>query len=473
MAEPVAFPRGKRKSSSISTKDVAPASKKHASSSTTSEKIEKDFLFGSSASYDLADGGRSKRSKLSSQQQLQLSYSPSVVSQLPLGGGAVLPAMVTSSGKRIPPKIELLSFSKLGKGTKVLGVIREVTPEYAVVSLPTMLTGFVRRTDENDPPLTRVLPPANTVMAFSIISTTTQEVSNKDKRNNPNASVKKRRIELSPWPVHVNAGVNIEEFLKSTETNANDGAMMAVRGKIISVEDHGCIVDLGGIASGRQAFLKFENVDGEYDVVDDEGNEDDDNDDEDDDAIMVDTDGAATKRLLHPGRIYDFCILPSSTSQSILQVSLPSKESLTKLRSSPSMAPTISSLQPGMLTEVQVEAYAKNGICVSFMKGVYRGALDEDHLGGHRGVDDGKKKHLDKESGDPSMWWKNVFKGKHAKVSFCTASYLHFLMNGINHELFNQSNVTLFLSDSLLHVSLQLIPQQRLFDFQLIITFWP
>jgi len=72
-----------------------------------------------------------------------------------------------------------------------------------------------------------------------------------------------------------------------------------------------------------------------------------------------------------------------------------------------------------MLTEVQVEAHAKNGMCVSFMKGVYRGALDEDHLGGHRGVDEGKKKHLDKESGDPSMWWKNVFKGKHAKVSFC------------------------------------------------------
>jgi hypothetical protein len=228
----------------------------------------------------------------------------------------------------------------------------------------------------------------------------------------------------------VNAGVNIEEFLKSTtetnDANNNDAMMMAVRGKIISVEDHGCIVDLGGIASGRQAFLKFENVAGEYDVVDDESNEDEDNDheeeEEDDDAMDTDG-GAATKRLLHPGRIYDFCILPSSTSQSILQVSLPTQETLTKLRSLPSMAPTISSLQPGMLTEVQVEAHAKNGMCVSFMKGVYRGALDEDHLGGHRGVDDGKKKHLDKESGDPSMWWKNVFKGKHAKVSFCTALY--------------------------------------------------
>jgi len=439
MSEPVAFPRGKRKSAATSTKDDTshPSKKQHAASSTSAvETIEKDFLFGSSATSDLADVGRSSKkgnNSSSSQQQQQYDMSPSVVSQLPLGGGAVLPAMVTSSGKRIPPKIELLSFTKLAKGTKVLGVIREVTPEYAVVSLPTMLTGFVRRADENnDPPLTRVLPPVNTVMAFSIVSTTTQEVSKKDKANNPNiaSSVKKRRIELSPWPIHVNAGVNIEEFLKSTtetnDANNNDAMMMAVRGKIISVEDHGCIVDLGGIASGRQAFLKFENVAGEYDVVDDESNEDEDNDheeeEEDDDAMDTDG-GAATKRLLHPGRIYDFCILPSSTSQSILQVSLPTQETLTKLRSLPSMAPTISSLQPGMLTEVQVEAHAKNGMCVSFMKGVYRGALDEDHLGGHRGVDDGKKKHLDKESGDPSMWWKNVFKGKHAKVSFCTALY--------------------------------------------------
>lgn len=439
MSEPVAFPRGKRKSATSTNKDdTSHPSKKHAPSaaSTSAETIEKDFLFGSSATAsDLADLGRSKRGNYSSsQQQQQEQYydmSPSVVSQLPLGGGAVLPAMVTSSGKRIPPKIELLSFSKLAKGTKVLGVIRELTPEYAVVSLPTMLTGFVRRADENDPPLSRVLPPVNTVMAFSIVSTTTQEVSKKDKANNPNASsVKKRRIELSPWPIHVNAGVNIEEFLKSTSSlrddfggvtgNANNASMMAVRGRIISVEDHGCIVDLGGIASGRQAFLKFENVAGEYDVGDDdESNEDDEDDNADDDDDIMDTGGASTKRLLHPGRIYDFCILPSSASQSILQVSLPTQETLTKLRSSSSMAPSISSLQPGMLTEVQVEAHAKNGMCVSFMKGVYRGALDEDHLGGHRGVDDGKKRHLDKESGDPSMWWKNVFKGKHAKVSFC------------------------------------------------------
>ena len=424
MSETVAFPRGKRKSTTSAKDDTSHPSKKHApsASTTSADKIEKDFLFGSAATAsDLVDTGRSRKksgsgSGSSSQHHLY-DVSPSVVSQLPLGGGAVLPAMITSSGKRIPPKIELLSFSKLAKGTKVLGVIREVTPDYAVVSLPTMLTGFVRRAHDNDAPLTRMLPPVNTVMAFSILSTTTQEVSKKDKANNPNGPVKKRRIELSPWPLHVNAGVNIDEFLKSGHKH---DAMMTVRGKITSVEDHGCIVDLGGIASGRQAFLQFDNVAGEYDVDDEE-----DSDEEMEDAMETDDDTGA-KRLLIPGKIYDFCILPSSSaSQSILQVSLPTQETLIKLRSTPIMAPTISSLQPGMLTEVQVEAHAKNGMCVSFMKGVYRGALDEDHLGGHRGVDDGKKKHLDKDSSDPGMWWKSVFKGKHAKVSFQCLYFIH------------------------------------------------
>eukprot|EP00985_Skeletonema_marinoi_P027609 scaffold22962_cov68-Skeletonema_marinoi.AAC.1 len=96
MSEPVAFPRGKRKSTTSTTKDdTSHPSKKHApSASSTSavETIEKDFLFGSSAtSSDLADTGRSKRggsSSSSSQQQQYYDMSPSVVSQLPLGGGA-------------------------------------------------------------------------------------------------------------------------------------------------------------------------------------------------------------------------------------------------------------------------------------------------------------------------------------------------------------------------------------------------
>ena len=70
-----------------------------------------------------------------------------------------------------------------------------------------------------------------------------------------------------------------------------------------------------------------------------------------------------------------------------------------------------------------MEAYAKNGLCVTFHRGVYRGSLDEDHLGGHKCVFDNDKdsnggggKSRGGDDGS-SMWWRNVFKGKFAKVS--------------------------------------------------------
>lgn len=211
---------------------------------------------------------------------------------------------------------------------------------------------------------------------------------------------------------------------------------MIIRGRIVSVEDHGCIVDLGGVllnSTGEKAkaFLKFDNIEGDYEVVDDEEGDDNmDEDVEDDDGrdtkpMDVDKSSSKTagsKRLLNKHRVYDFAILPPQTagggSLSILQLSLPSASTLATLRTTSEMVPSLSSLVPGMLMEVQVEQHAKNGMCVSFMKGVYRGALDEDHLGGWRGCEEKKKKGLgggdSKE--DPSMWWKKVFRGKHAKV---------------------------------------------------------
>ena len=263
--------------------------------------------------------------------------------------------------------------------------------------------------------------------------------------------MKKRRIELSPWPVHVNAGVRVDEYLSpkpssassSVTSGASTSTIMVVRGCIVSVEDHGCIVDLGGILqSGQCAFLQYNNIEGDYEIFGDGEDEEDeeDHDDEVNEKTMDNvgsTDGSAFKKWkLNPNRIYDFSILPtnitssnsmssssasSAASRTILQLGLPLPSTLATLRTTSSMMPSLSSLQPGMLAEVHVEAYAKNGICVSFNNGVYRGSIDEDHLGGHRGVEDGgkSKRTMEKsnnESNDPIMWWKGVFKGKHAKV---------------------------------------------------------
>lgn len=278
-------------------------------------------------------------------------------------------------------------------------------------------------------------------MAFSILQTTTEDAP-KNKSgggNTPTATpVKKRRIELSPLPIHVNKGVRLDEFLSASvggesgeRGGGGDHNALVVRGRIVSVEDHGCIVDLGGIGAtatgtnsgggGQQAFLKFENIEGDYEIVDDDSNNESNEN--------TNTTTTATKsRLINPHRIYDFSLSPTlqSGSTSILQLSLPTPTTLSKLRITHSkMAPSLSSLMPGMLMEVNVEQHAKNGICVSFMRGVYRGAVDEDHLGGWRsdiGSGDGnsrKKRSLNDDVvvGDGSMWWKSVFKGRHAKVS--------------------------------------------------------
>ena len=127
-----AFPRGKRKSTSTtpgSTNDDA-----------VTAPTQKDFLFGS---IEPPAPRKTKKPKVQPVNK--------TISALPLGGGAVLPP-TTSGGKvTTPAKIELLTFGKLAKGIKVLGVIREVHEEYGVISLPTMLMGFVRREEVRYP----------------------------------------------------------------------------------------------------------------------------------------------------------------------------------------------------------------------------------------------------------------------------------------------------------------------------------
>ena len=122
-----AFPRGKRKSTNATP-----------TTTTTSTTNEKDFLFGSISSNNNQPPSKKSKSKPSTDHAIS-------ISALPLGGGAVLPPSSSSGGRTIPAKIELLTFGKLARGMKVLGVVREVTTEYAVIALPTMLTGFVRR----------------------------------------------------------------------------------------------------------------------------------------------------------------------------------------------------------------------------------------------------------------------------------------------------------------------------------------
>jgi hypothetical protein len=99
------------------------------------DATQKDFLFGN-ANPQASEKPLKKRKKVPSS-----NITPST-SLNPLGGGGVIPA---DRKKGRLPLIESAGFSKLQKGTKVLGIVREVSEDYAIVSLPNMLTGYVSR----------------------------------------------------------------------------------------------------------------------------------------------------------------------------------------------------------------------------------------------------------------------------------------------------------------------------------------
>ena len=143
-ASPSSSSSKKRPSHSIAASNVT------TNSSSAANNKDKDFLFGGGeldipASNTNAPGHTKKKQRSHNDDDGISSNLTPGVGGVGLGGGGVIPSALTSTGRRIPAKIDLLAFSKLAKGTKVLGVLREVQEEYAVVSLPTMLTGFVRR----------------------------------------------------------------------------------------------------------------------------------------------------------------------------------------------------------------------------------------------------------------------------------------------------------------------------------------
>jgi hypothetical protein len=113
MSEETAFPRGGRPPSQTAVK-----------------KRDADFLFGSSV--DKTGSKKKKRRKTTS-------TTAATASLLPVGGGGV----VQPTEKKKEAHIEALSFGKLGKGTKLLAVVREIHDEYAVVSLPNLLNGYI------------------------------------------------------------------------------------------------------------------------------------------------------------------------------------------------------------------------------------------------------------------------------------------------------------------------------------------
>lgn len=443
MDEEISFPRGFH----TPTDGTRTISKDESKKSPTTGRKEKrkrsqsdDFLFGTKLSKELDHSKKTKtKKKLKSSSSSQgnsssFSRSKSEISTagalsmpssvLPIGGGAVLQPI--SGGSSKAAFIEAVSFQKMAKGIKLLGIIREVSSDYALVSLPNMLTGYIRRDDKAKLGLDKVIQ-VGMVLSVVVLKATSETVAqSSSKHRSKEAPIVKKRIELAISPIHVNDGWTSDTLYES----------MTLRGRIKSVEDHGCIVDVSvaGVG-GNSCFLKFENIEGGFTLKsDDDGGED--NEDEEGDAVMEETDESSHQMsnqskstfIINKGRIYDFTVIsiPSkfdkTSSTSVIQLSLEtgatrSQRVTEPKKKSPSF--TLRSLNAGMLVPVSIEHHARNGLCVTFLGNVFRGAIEMAHLGGYFSDKlSSLLQRLGKETSSEKreMWWKEVFSGKLSDV---------------------------------------------------------
>jgi ribosomal protein S1 len=321
-----------------------------------------DFLFGGGAKEEETKA-RSASKKSKKAKTTEKAASTASQSLLPLGGGGV----VHPTNKEA--WIEPLSFTKLAKGFKLLGCVRAVQDDLILFSLPNMWTGYMLVDDikknKNGIPewsCRQMVQPGQmlSVVILKAVQEDTPSVAGK--------SGQRRRIQVTCLPNKMNP-------LELTASSSS-----SVRGQVLSVEDHGLLVDLG---MSRRGFLPFDEIKGDYTTDDDEIAHDD-------------------KRLLHVGSIHDFTVRPGSAADvKILPLSMPSRKQGAKQFLPGTHTPPLAALQPGTLVHAKVERVVRNGLCVSFGgdNGVFRGAIEVNHLGSYWVPD---KRH-------ESIEWKAIF----------------------------------------------------------------
>jgi S1 RNA binding domain len=410
MEEELSFPRGghhQRRSEPPNKEDNDNKRSRKEKRKSTEEgdapSIKTDFLFGTKSKKNDEKSSSKRRKK---DESTDVSGSSNKHSMLPLGGGGVVMStkrlhtkkgssskdMITNT-TAVTPVIEALSFSKFAKGTKVLACVRQVQDEFAIVSLPNLLTAYILPQDPF--PLKHTLTVGQT-LAVVIQKVATEQVK---------GGASRKRIQVTPLP----QAVNPRSLLMGDDTHSSKASTLAsaanrlskssipVRGQIMSIEDHGCVVDLG---FGARGFVKFEDIhegDQNYVILED--------DDEQEESQRDNEGEEKSTILLQKGRLYDFLVLPVSTSSSkeqsatVFPLCLPSTRKFAdqtvsslspnasgsgrhkKSKDSTSSPVSLSSLTPGWLVQVKVEALATNGLCVSFFGNVFRGAMEINHLG--------------------------------------------------------------------------------------------
>ncbi|KND89002.1 rRNA biogenesis protein rrp5 [Tolypocladium ophioglossoides CBS 100239] len=237
-------------------------------------------------------------------------------------------------------KVESLNFKKLVKGSLVLGQVTRINNLDLEVALPNNLIGHVSivavsdqltsrlqdgAADENDDDEDdseddtdvdlKSIFAAGQYLRVYVVSTLDDSLTSKGKR----------KIELSLRPTEANSGLNGDDVVPNSTVMAS----------VISVEDRGCVMDLGIL--GLRAFLPTGEIDSTID-----------------------------QERLQPGAVFLCQVTGKGSSGKVAQLSLLQKR-LGNIKSVPSEATTINTFLPGTAVDVLISNADRRGLAGKVM----------------------------------------------------------------------------------------------------------
>ncbi|PHH69230.1 hypothetical protein CDD80_6934 [Ophiocordyceps camponoti-rufipedis] len=260
-------------------------------------------------------------------------------------------------------KVESLNFKKLVKGSLVLAQVSRIDRLNLQLSLPYNLSGHVSilavsdqlttRLDEaarqdddddaeesaddsaNDDVNLRSIFAVGQYLRAYVVSTAEESLSGKPRR----------KIELSLRPVEANAGLSVDDVVPCSTVMAS----------VVSVEDHGCVMDLG--VSGLRGFLSADKID-----------------------------ASVQSQRLQSGAVFLCRVLAKGSGGSVAQLSL-LQEDLARVGRVPAEATTINTYLPGTPATLLISAVDRRGVVGSIM-GHLNATADVVHSGaGPNGID--------------------------------------------------------------------------------------
>ncbi|KAL4911961.1 hypothetical protein BDW62DRAFT_36780 [Aspergillus aurantiobrunneus] len=262
-------------------------------------------------------------------------------------------------------RVEGLSFKRLVPGALILGQVSSINAHNIGVSLPNNLTGYV--------PLTAVSKTLESKIAKILEEDQDSDdeeldlhgyfylgqylrayvVSVGDKSAEASAKSKKR-IELSIDPRSANSGLQKTDIVVNT----------AVQASVLSIEDHGLVMDLGVEGSDVKGFMSSKEID-------------------------PNTDYSTIKE----GSVFLCMVTGQNTSGNVIKLSanLQSSGSIKKSHFL-SVAPTINSFVPGTAAEILLTDVSSTGMVGKIM-GMLDTTVDLVHSGGATGETELTKKY--------------------------------------------------------------------------------